>query len=92
MIVRLRRGRLTVPRQLREALGLAKDGFVSLCLVEGRLELKPIEAANPAARGSPWARELYELFSPVRESLEAEGETEINEAIDDALREARTGD
>jgi trimethylamine:corrinoid methyltransferase-like protein len=40
-------------------------------------------------RGSPWARELYELFAPVRESLKDYSEKEINDAIDEALRAYR---
>ena len=36
-----------------------------------------------------WARELYELFAPVRKSLEGYGEEEINEGVEQALREVR---
>jgi hypothetical protein len=39
--------------------------------------------------GSPWLLELYELFAPARESLKGYSEREINDAIDEALREVR---
>jgi hypothetical protein len=40
-------------------------------------------------KGSPWLKEIYELFAPVRESLKDRSEEEINNAIDEALREVR---
>ena len=40
--------------------------------------------------GSPWAKELYDLFAPVRKSLESYTEQEINDAIDEALRAYRS--
>ena len=41
------------------------------------------------SKGSPWAKELYELYAPVRESLKGVPEEEINEAIDEAVKEVR---
>jgi len=45
--------------------------------------------AGPKTQGSPWFKELYDLFAPVRESLKDYTEEEINDAIDEAVREAR---
>jgi hypothetical protein len=47
--------------------------------------------ADAAPRGSPWLRELYDLFAPVRESFAKSGmtEDEINAEIDAAIREMR---
>jgi hypothetical protein len=42
---------------------------------------------NP--KGSPWLRELYELFARVRESLAQHSEAEINDAIDEAIAAVR---
>jgi hypothetical protein len=36
-----------------------------------------------------WAKEMYELFAPVRESLKDVAEEEINAAIDAAVKEVR---
>ena len=80
------------PANSGRPLGLTKDGFVSLSLVKGKLELRPVSGAVLAEPGSPWAKELYEFFGPVRQSLESHSEAEINEVIDDALRRARTED
>ena len=43
------------------------------------------------AEGSPWARDLYRLYLPVRVCLQDRTEEEINQAIADALREVRSG-
>jgi hypothetical protein len=48
-------------------------------------------------QGSPWLRELYDAFAPVREAVEQSGMTEeeinimIDEAIDEVRREQRNG-
>ena len=41
------------------------------------------------AAGSPWLRELYDLFAPTRQSLRTYSEQEINDAIDKAVQEVR---
>jgi hypothetical protein len=42
--------------------------------------------------GSPWLKELYDLFAPVRQSYAESGmtEDEINAELDAAVRDART--
>jgi hypothetical protein len=42
-------------------------------------------------KGSPWLRELYEYFAPVREEILARGitEQELNADIDAAIAEVR---
>ncbi|MEO8456423.1 MAG: hypothetical protein ABI559_01300 [Chloroflexota bacterium] len=44
---------------------------------------------TPQKEGSPWMKQLYELFAPVREQLAGYSEQEINDAIDEALKEVR---
>jgi hypothetical protein len=46
---------------------------------------------KPVPKGSPWLKELYDLFAPVRQSFIDDGmtEDEINAEIDEAIREAR---
>jgi hypothetical protein len=40
--------------------------------------------------GSPWLRQLYALYAPVREAAVGLTEEEINKAIDEALKEVRS--
>ncbi|HEV8574228.1 MAG TPA: AbrB/MazE/SpoVT family DNA-binding domain-containing protein [Dehalococcoidia bacterium] len=84
----LRHGQITIPKDMREALGLQQDDLLSVELSNGKLEIEPVRVARKGV-SSQWLLELYELFAPVRGSLESYSEEEINEAIDDALEAAR---
>ncbi len=44
-------------------------------------------------KGSPWAKEFYDLFAPVREAVVASGmtEDEIDQLLDEELEEVRRG-
>jgi AbrB family looped-hinge helix DNA binding protein len=88
IVKQLRHGQVTIPKEFREALGLTDEDMLAITLSEGKLEVEPVRVA-PKAKGSPWARELYQLFAPVRESLKGYSQKEIDEAIDEAVREAR---
>lgn len=88
IVKQLRHGQITIPKEFREALGLSEEDMLAITLSEGSLQVEPVRVA-PKAQGSPWARELYELFAPVRETLKGRSEDEINEAIDEAVREVR---
>lgn len=88
IVRQLRHGQITIPKELREALGLQADDLLSMTLSEGKLEIEPVKVA-PKAVGSSWAKELYEQFAPVRSSLKGQTEKEISQAIDEALEEAR---
>ena len=46
----------------------------------------------PRTEGSPWLKDLYDLFAPVRESAAEYTEEAINEIIDQAVRAVRCGD
>lgn len=89
IVKQLRHGQITIPKELREALSLEEDDLLSITLTEGRLEIQPLKAV-PRTGGTPWARELYELFEPVRRSLERYEEGEIEEAVEEAVRDARS--
>ena len=88
IVKQLRHGQITIPKELREALGLREDDLLSITLSEGKLEIEPLSVA-PKTAGSPWAKELYEQFAPVRRSLKGLPESEINRAIDEAVQETR---
>ena len=87
IVRQLRNGQITIPKQIREELGLREDDLLSMSVTDGGLQIKIV---TPRAKtGSPWARQLYEMFAPARESLKGHTEKEINDAIDEALRAYR---
>ena len=85
----LRHGQITIPKDMRDALGLEAEDVLSIELSNGKLEIERVRVTTKG-KGSPWARELYEMFEPVRASLAKYSEDEINEAIDDALKAVRS--
>jgi AbrB family looped-hinge helix DNA binding protein len=60
IVRQLRHGQITIPKELREALGLEDDDLLAITFTSGKLEIEPVRVA-PKSRGSPWAAELYEL-------------------------------
>ena len=84
----LRGGQVTIPIEFRRELGLDDDSLVEFTLVDGTLTLQPVETKP---KGSGYLRELYEAFAPVRQEAVDKGytEDEINEWIDQAIREVR---
>ena len=88
IVKQLRHGQITIPKDIREALNLQEDDLLSITLERGKLEIEPVRTA-PRPGGSPWLKELYDLFAPMRESLQGYTEDEINAAIDKTLKEVR---
>ena len=91
-IVRLlRNGQITIPKEFRDELGLVDGGMLDLSVNEGNPPTISLVPVRTAAQGSPWLKELYDVFAPVRESFAASGmtEDEINAELDAAVREAR---
>ncbi|TSC66704.1 MAG: transcriptional regulator, AbrB family [Microgenomates group bacterium Gr01-1014_80] len=86
----LRSGQITIPASFREKLGIDADSLLQMTLMEGELRIKPVQVSREP-QGSPWLREAYEAFSPVREEIKRKGFThkEINEAIDKAVKAVR---
>jgi bifunctional DNA-binding transcriptional regulator/antitoxin component of YhaV-PrlF toxin-antitoxin module len=84
----LRGGQITIPVQFRKELGIEGDSLLQMTLTEGELRIKPLTVSEHKA-GSPWLRELYERFAPVREQAQELSEQEIDQAIDDAVRDVR---
>jgi AbrB family looped-hinge helix DNA binding protein len=84
----LRRGQLTIPAEFRRRLGIGDDTLLQMTLHKDKIEIIPV-VATPAT-GKAWARELYEMFAPVREEAQAMDEAEIDALIDAAIDEVRS--
>jgi AbrB family looped-hinge helix DNA binding protein len=86
----LRNGQITIPAEFRKQLGLDEHSLLRVTLDDGELRIRPVRVSEQPA-GSPWLKELYDLFAPWREIALEKGytEDEINTAIDEALREVR---
>lgn len=86
----LRSGQITIPADFREKLGIDADTLLQISLMHGELVIKPVKTVN-TVKGSPWIRELYEAFAPVRKEAEEKGLNEkgINTAIDQAVKAVR---
>ena len=87
----LRDGRLVIPTEFREALGLVGDDAVlAMTLVDGELRIRKANDGEKADV-SDWLKELYDYFAPAREEAIEKGytEQEINDWIDQAVAEVR---
>jgi AbrB family looped-hinge helix DNA binding protein len=84
----LRNGQITIPAEFRQRLGITADSVLQVILAEGELRIRPLEVSRRAA-GSPWLKELYDLFAPVREEAKQFSEAEIDAAVDSAVRSVR---
>lgn len=84
----LRRGQLTIPAEFRRRLGIDDDTLLQLTLYEDKIEIVPV-VTKPVA-GMAWARELYEMFAPIRQEAQRMDEAEIEALIDEAIDEVRS--
>lgn len=83
-------GRITIPEEFRHALGIAEGAELRVSLDGDGLRITPLRPAEER-RGSPWLRELYEYFAPVREEIARRGisEEELFADIDAAVEAVR---
>lgn len=86
----LRSGQITIPAEFRKRLRIDQETLLRITLDDGELRIRPVQVTEPQ-RGSPWLRELYEYFAPVREEIRARGisEEEVNADIDAAIAAVR---
>jgi bifunctional DNA-binding transcriptional regulator/antitoxin component of YhaV-PrlF toxin-antitoxin module len=86
----LRGGQMTIPAEFRRALDIDAETMFRVTLTEGSLQVTPVKVAE-THKGSPWLRELYEYYAPVREEILARGisEEEVNADIDAAITAVR---
>lgn len=86
----LRGGRITIPAEFRRRLGINQESLLRLTLDDRGLHITQVQVVETGA-GSPWLRELYDMFAPVREEILERGisEEEVNADIDAAIAEVR---
>jgi AbrB family looped-hinge helix DNA binding protein len=85
----LRNGQVTIPADFRRELGIEADTLLQVTLDRDELRITPVRTSRGRPR-SAWLQELYEQFAPVRDEARALSETEINDAIDDAVKAVRS--
>ena len=84
----LRSGQITIPAEMRKRLGITDDTMLQLTLEGAELRIRPVKAVETAA-GSPWLKELYDLFAPVHAEAAEHPEEEVDAAIDQAVKATR---
>lgn len=84
----LRGGQITIPAEMRARLGITPETLLRLILEGAELRIRPVRTGDTAG-GSPWLKELYDLFAPVRAQAAASSEAEVNAAIDQAVAAVR---
>ncbi|MBA2278153.1 MAG: AbrB/MazE/SpoVT family DNA-binding domain-containing protein [Chloroflexia bacterium] len=86
----LRSGQVTIPAAFRRELGIDEQSLLRMTLENGGLRIMPVQV-DDEPRGSPWLKEFYDYFAPVRQEAEEKGYTdeEINTWIDEALAAVR---
>jgi len=93
LVKTLRNGQITIPIAVRRELGIDERTILQLSVTEDReIRIKPIQVED-RPKGSPWLKDLYEYFAPLREEIAASGmtEQEVNDLIDEAIRDVREG-
>ncbi|MDL1898274.1 AbrB/MazE/SpoVT family DNA-binding domain-containing protein [Anaerolineae bacterium CFX7] len=83
----LRNGQITLPAEFRARLEITEQSLLEIKLVGDELRVKPVRVA--AAKNSEWARELYEMFAPVRAETTKQSEKQVNADIDKAVAAVR---
>jgi AbrB family looped-hinge helix DNA binding protein len=86
----LRGGQITIPAAFRKELGIDENTMLRVTLSNGELRMTPVRMEE-STEGSPWLRELYDYFAPVREEILRRGisEEEVNADIDAAIAAVR---
>ncbi|OGH14250.1 MAG: hypothetical protein A2860_02835 [Candidatus Levybacteria bacterium RIFCSPHIGHO2_01_FULL_37_33] len=86
----LRSGQITIPAEFRRQLGITKGTVLQLSLTQGELRIKPLQVTDTAA-SSPWMKDLYDMFAPLREEVRKRKYTDkqIDTAIDQAVAAVR---
>ena len=84
----LRGGQITIPAEFRAKLDISERTLLQITLAGQELRIRPVQVTDAPA-GSDWARELYDLFAPVRKEAARHSEKEIDADIDRAVAAVR---
>jgi bifunctional DNA-binding transcriptional regulator/antitoxin component of YhaV-PrlF toxin-antitoxin module len=84
----LRGGQITIPVEFRKTLGINDESLLQMTLEGQELRIRPLRIPATLV-GTPWLKELYEAFTPVREQTSRFSEPEIDAALDKAVRASR---
>lgn len=84
----LRNGQITIPSEFRKKLDLSEASVLEVALVGNELRIRPVKVTTLQS-GSPWFRELYKMFAPVRKEAARISGEEINRDIDRAVAAVR---
>ena len=84
----LRSGQITIPAEFRTKLDIDEHTLLQIELVGRELHIRPVKVAGAEA-GSAWARELCELFAPVREEAARYTTKEVDADINKAVAATR---
>lgn len=87
----LRSGQITIPADFRDKLGIDGNTLLQISLIHGELKIKPVKTVDTVA-GSPWVKELYDLFGSVRKEAKEKdySEERINATIAQTVKAVRT--
>lgn len=80
-----RGGRITIPIQLREQLGIDEETVLELSVHGDELRVRPVREPGR----SNWLKELYDELAPIRDGMRDLTEDEVNALIDEAVAEVR---
>jgi bifunctional DNA-binding transcriptional regulator/antitoxin component of YhaV-PrlF toxin-antitoxin module len=85
-----RNGQITIPVEFRRELGFEGEGLWQVSVIDHGLRVVPVQVEQ-AVQGSPWLKELYDYFAPVRDEIRAQGmsEEDVNADIESAIRAVR---
>jgi AbrB family looped-hinge helix DNA binding protein len=86
----LRNGQITIPADLRRQMQIDEHTLLQISLVGNELHIRPVKIEESKSSGSAWARELYEMFAPIREEAKGRTEEEVNADIDEAIKAVRS--
>jgi AbrB family looped-hinge helix DNA binding protein len=81
-------GQITIPAEFRQKLDIDEHTLLQIVLVGGELHIRPVKVTMQAA-GSGWAKELYEMFAPVRAEASKHKPEEIDRDIEHAVAAVR---
>jgi AbrB family looped-hinge helix DNA binding protein len=87
LVKKLKRGQLTIPKEFRDAMGIAADDRLMITLEDGKLSIEP--ARLTMTMGSPWLKGVYEQIVPGPESAEQAPVDDARPAADAPGKPAR---